>query len=280
MSPFHRLTTPNWAAWEWAWLFHLPIIIAAGPGSGLNLTSIPAAVNYNWFCLKLLKDKGTSVLIGASLEAITALKILHKVDILSRTWRNMKLHLKAVPHASPCNITLSHPCLNTVFLCDTSPLVSMGQARSYNTFIVCWQTCEVCRSVFFFYSYLKMVFTSVRWNHAVCWVYPDVLLLLKPVHRGHLKADQEEAKFLPFSFLTVEGILQTPSDCEIHLWRDDTPPDGSRLTWFAHYNFAYENKMRCDNWSLMYFSLLSHDTISTALFQGKTLLGRAHLKLL
>lgn len=81
----------------------------------------------------------------------------------------------------------------------------------------------------------------------MCWVYPDVLLLLKPVHRGHLKADQEEAKFLPFSFLTVEGILQTPSDCEIHLWRDDTPPDGSRLTWFAHYNFAYENKMRCDN---------------------------------
>lgn len=31
----------------------------------------------------------------------------------------------------------------------------------------------------------------------------------------------------------------------------------------------YENKMRCDNWSLMYFSSLSHDTISTASFKGE-----------
>lgn len=49
----------------------------------------------------------------------------------------------------------------------------------------------------------------------------------------------------------------------------DTPPDGSGLTWSTHYHFAYENKMRCDNWSLMYFSSRSHDTISTASFKGE-----------
>lgn len=207
----------------------------------------------------------------------------YRIKNPSQSWhslQNLAKYEAASQSCAPRFPRQHHPCWNTAFLCGTSPLVSTGQARRHNTFIVCWQTCEVCRCFFFLNLYSKMVFTSVRWNHAVCWVYPDVLLLLKPVHRGHLKADQEEAKFLPFSFLTVEGILQTPSDCEIHLWRDDTPPDGSRLTWFAHYNFAYENKMRCDNWSLMYFSLLSHDTISTALFQGKTLLGRAHLKLL
>lgn len=37
--------------------------------------------------------------------------------------------------------------------------------------------------------------------------------------------------------------------------------------------------MRCDNWSLMYFSSLSHDTISTALFQGKMLSDGAHQSL-
>lgn len=32
---------------------------------------------------------------------------------------------------------------------------------------------------------------------------------------------------------------------------EDPPPDGSDLTWSAHYHFAYESKMRCDNWSLV-----------------------------
>lgn len=49
ISPFHRLAPPNRAAWEWAWPFHLPIIMAASPGSGLSLTGIPTAIHYNWF---------------------------------------------------------------------------------------------------------------------------------------------------------------------------------------------------------------------------------------
>lgn len=58
----------------------------------------------------------------------------------------------------------------------------------------------------------------------------------------------------------------------------DTPPDGSGLTWSNHYHFAYENKMRCDNWSLMYFSSRSHDTISTASFKGKNTLRQSSSK--
>lgn len=36
--------------------------------------------------------------------------------------------------------------------------------------------------------------------------------------------------------------------------------------------------MRCDNWSLMYFSSLSHDTISTDSFQGENTLMQSSLK--
>lgn len=43
----------------------------------------------------------------------------------------------------------------------------------------------------------------------------------------------------------------------------------------SHYHFAYENKMRCDNWSLMYFSSRSHDTISSAWFKGENTLRQS-----
>lgn len=57
-----------------------------------------------------------------------------------------------------------------------------------------------------------------------------------------------------------------------------TPPDGSDLTWATHYRFAYEDKMRCDNWSLVYFS--SHFvTLSAQLrLKAETLSGRDHPK--
>lgn len=58
ISPFHRLSPPNRAAWERAWLFHLPIIIAASPGSGPSQTGIPAATRCNWFWLMLRKGSG------------------------------------------------------------------------------------------------------------------------------------------------------------------------------------------------------------------------------
>lgn len=57
ISPFHRLAPPNRAAWERAWLFHLPIIIAASPGSGPSQTGIPAATRCNWFWLMLRKGR-------------------------------------------------------------------------------------------------------------------------------------------------------------------------------------------------------------------------------
>lgn len=55
-----------------------------------------------------------------------------------------------------------------------------------------------------------------------------------------------------------------------------TPPDG--LTWSSHYHFAYEDEMRCDNSSLMYFSSHSPMLSAQRCLKAKTLSGRARPK--
>lgn len=117
----------------------------------------------------------------------------------------------------------------------------------------------------------KWEYCLQEWSGLFCW-----FVTLKSYPRDILKTDRGKGKFFPLGFLTVTDPFRQSVK---HIYGGkDTPPDGSGLTWSNHYHFAYENKMRCDNWSLMYFSSRSHDTISTASFKGKNTLRQSSSK--
>lgn len=102
------------------------------------------------------KTKVSEILIRASLQAITALGIFLKVDILSSAMWNMTLHLKAAspaPSTAPPFLTYA---LNPSLLC----VLCLDGTCTDTQLFYCFHTGKTTRN-FFKPSKMKVLFTRV-----------------------------------------------------------------------------------------------------------------------
>lgn len=195
--------------------------------------------------------------------------------------QNMKLHLKAVPHTSSAVSPSLTRAFHTGVLCGMCPHVSNWNKHRCTTVLpFADKHMRKIKTVFFKASNMKMVFTSVRWYHAECWVYPVGLLLLNLVHRGVFGGRSRWSQCFFLQVFNCSGDFIDPFGQSVKYIYGETIPCLMVHDWHGLPIIILHMRTK---WGVIIdlscTSAHSITILSAQLcFKAKTLSGRAHLK--